>query len=120
MVLVFARKTSDPLVELVKAIDAAVAANSDAKLRGLLTLLGADSADLKENAASLAERAGVKRIPIVVAKEHLTGPSNYRLPGDADVAIVFAKDSQVVVARQFASEQIDMKSVLDCIKQLLN
>ena len=67
-----------PTVELVNTLE-------QEKLKGLLTLLGDDAVALKKDAKQIAEVSGVKKIPVVIAKETKTGPLNYRLPSDADV-----------------------------------
>ena len=120
MVIVFARDTNGKVADLVKQIDTAVSENEDSSLKGLLTLIGEDAAQLKREAGKIAEATAVKNVPVVVAKETKTGPLNYKLPSDAAVMIVVAQDSQVVSAHHFAADQIDIAAVMKEVKQMLN
>jgi hypothetical protein len=120
MIMVFARDTSGKVTDLVKQIDAAVANNEDASLKGLFTLIGEDAARLKEDASKFAEKAAVKNVPVVVAKETRTGPLNYKLADDAAVTIIVAKDSQVVNTHVFAADKIDIAAVMTDVEQLLH
>lgn len=119
MVIVFARDTGGKVTDLVKQIEAAVTKNEDASLKGLLTLIGEDAASLKEDASKIAEKAGVKNVPVVVAKETKTGPLNYKLAGDAAVTIVIAKDSQVVNTHVFSADKIDIAAVMADVQQIV-
>jgi len=118
--MVFARDTGGNVPELLKKIEAAVVANEDASLRGLMTLIGEDAAKLKEEAGKLAKKSSVKKVPVVVAKETKTGPLNYRLPSDVAVTIVVARDSQVVNTYLYAADEIDIAAVMSEVQQMLN
>ncbi len=120
MVMVFARQTGGKVPQLIKQLDSAVAANEDARLKGLLTLMGEDTAVLKEDAKKIAEKSGAKKVPVVIAKETKTGPLNYKLPSDVEVTIVVAKDSQVVSTHTFAADKIDLPALMREVKQMLN
>lgn len=119
MIMVFARDTGGKVPDLVKQIDAAVAENEESSLKGLLTLIGEDAAELKQDATKIAEKAEVKHVPVVVAKETTTGPLNYKLPAESAVTIVVAKDSQVVATHTFAADKIDIAAVMKEVKQIL-
>lgn len=119
MVMVFARKTGGRLTELVRRLDTAVSTNRQAKLKGLVTLLGGEVTELKERAADVAQTASVKTVPVVVANEPETGPANYKLPEDAAVTIVVAKDSQVVTTHTYEVDNIDVSTVMTEVQQIL-
>lgn len=120
MVLVFARDTGGRVPELLRAMDKTVGENEDAKLKGLLTLLGEDSAALKEDAGKIAAKTDAKLIPVVVAKETKTGPLNYKLSGEAEVTIVLAQDSQVVNTHTTTAAKIDIESIISEVTEMLN
>lgn len=120
MIMVFVRDTGGNVVDLLKQIDAAVAAHEDCRLKGLLTLIGEDASKLKEEASKLALSAAVKHVPVVIAKETKTGPLNYKLPGESAVSIVVAKDSQVVNTHFFSVGTIDVAAVMKEVRQILN
>jgi hypothetical protein len=119
MVMVFARRTGGRVTELVKRIDKAVFSNRKRRLKGLVTMMGDNSSAVKAAAGKVAAAAKVEHVPVVVAKEFQTGPLNYRLPADADVTIVVAKDSQVVKTHTFTSEKVDIAAVMDEVERIL-
>lgn len=120
MVLIFARDIGGKVSELLKAVDHLVADHEDAKLKGLLTLIGEDAGVLKAEGEKIAEKTAVKWVPIAVAKETKTGPLNYKLSNDAQVTIVLAQDSQVVRTLTAESDAIDINAIIDGVKAMLN
>ena len=120
MVMVFARETGGNVPELLDRIDDAVVANEDARLKGLMTLIGEDAAKLKEDAGEIARKVEVKKVPVVIAKDTRTGPLNYRVPTDVAVTIVIAQDSQVVNTYLYAADKIDVSTVMSEVQQMLN
>ncbi|GAA5510863.1 hypothetical protein [Novipirellula caenicola] len=120
MVIVFARQTDGKLAKLVQKLDAAVAENEASHLSSFVTLLGEDAGKLKDSANELAKETAAKHIPFVVAKESETGPLNYRLSAEAPVTIVVASDSQVVSARTYATNEIDVEAIMADVKSILN
>lgn len=119
MVMVFARRTGGRVTELVKRIDRAVFSNRKRRLKGLVTMMGDSSSAVKAAAGEVAAAAKVEHVPIVVAKELQTGPLNYKLPADADVTVVVAKDSQVVKTHTFTSEKVDIAAVMNEVEKIL-
>lgn len=119
MVMVFARETAGDVPALLKALDKAVAEHEDARLKGLLTLLGEDAAALKQDAEKIAAKASAQLVPVVVAKETQTGPESYQISADDDVTVILAKDSQVVSAHTFAANNIDVQAVIQSATAML-
>ena len=119
MVMVFARKTGRRLTDLVRRLDRAVATNRRARLKGLVTFLGKDTKAVQQSATSVAESAIVKEVPVVIAEETETGPANYKLPDDADVTIVVAKDSQVVRTHVYDVNNLDVTTVMDEVERIV-
>lgn len=119
MVMVFTRKTGRRLTDLVRRLDLAVATNRGARLKGLVTFLGKDTKELQQCATSVAETAIVKEVPVVIAEETETGPANYKLPDDADVTIVVAKDSQVVHTHVYDVNHIDVTTVMNDVERII-
>ena len=121
MVMVFARDTGGNVGELVKEINAAVKANQEADLKGLVTLLGEDDATLKETAAKVSASTGASMIPVVVASDHVTGPSNYKIDEKAAVTVVLANESSVVMARKFnKADKVNVAAVMKAVNKMLN
>lgn len=120
MVLVFARKTGGKVPELLKSLDAAVDSNDEAQLRGVMTLLGDDESALKQKGQKLAKKTGVNKVPVVVAKDTKSGPASYRIPEDAEITVVVAKDSEVVGTHTFAAKKIDIPALMKQVEGMLN
>lgn len=120
MVMVFSRDTGAEVTKLVKALDAAVSANTDSELKALVTLLGKDLGQLKAQAKQMVKDSGAKHVPMVVSEDPEHGPSNYGLDDSAAVTVIVANDSQVVATHTFTSSTIDVAKVMSEIKPLLN
>ena len=60
------------------------------------------------------------KVPVVVAKETETGPPNYKLPQDAPVTIVVAKDSQVVRVYTSTTADIPVDAVIKDAESILD
>ena len=119
MVMVFARRTGGRVTELVKRIDRAVFSNRKRRLKALVTLMGDSTPAVKAAAGEVAAAAKVEHVPVVVAKEVKTGPLNYKLPADAEVTVVVAKNSQVVKTHTFTSEKVDIAAVMSEVESIL-
>jgi hypothetical protein len=121
MVMVFARDAGGKLGNLVKEIDAAVAQHEDAQLKGFVTFMGQDASALKDTAAKFAKKSRAKNVPMVVAKDNVTGPPNYKLDQNAAVTVIVASDSQVVASKSFKkADQVDVASVMNEVKKAVN
>ncbi|OYP35936.1 hypothetical protein [Rhodopirellula sp. MGV] len=121
MVMVFARETEGNVGKLVQEIDAAVAANEEAQLKGLVTMLGKDESKLKSSANKFASKTGAKNIPFVVATDHEAGPSSYKIAEDAAVTVVVAANSEVVASHSFkTADQVDVAAIMGEVKKALN
>ncbi len=116
MVMVFSRKSSDKLNQLISQLNDAVEANSSAELKGLVTLMGGDSDSLRKEAKKLASSTSVSNIPVTVANDIENGPKNYKLDPQADVTVVVASSSKVVATHAFNSDAIDVAAVLAEVK----
>lgn len=119
IVMVFTRESTKQVQQLVKTIDKAVDKNQEAHLKGLVTFMGDDIAEVKENASEFAKNADAKHVPVVIAKETDTGPANYKLD-ESEVTVVVAKDSQVVATHRFEADKINIAAVMTEVKQILH
>ncbi len=119
IVMIFARKTGRRLTDLVQYLDQAIAVNPNARLKGLVTLLGKDQRVLKEAAQEVADTALVKEIPVAIATEQGIRSNQYQLPEDAEVTIVVAKDSRVVHTLVFDVNEIDLATIEGEVSQLI-
>lgn len=120
MVMVFTRDAGEGVAKFVKELDSAVASHADDQLKGLVTVIGAESAALKQHAKSIADLAGAKNVPVVAAKDAENGPAAYKLNADAEVTVVIASDSAVVARHEFKANGIDVAAVMGEVKKMLN
>lgn len=120
MVMVFIRQTDGRVLQLVERLDATVRRHQRSRLRGLVTVLGRGAGRLRETAKRVANRGNVMKVPVVVAKETETGPTNYKLPADSPVTIVVAKDSQVVRVYTSSTADIPVDQVIKDAESILD
>ncbi|QEG40517.1 hypothetical protein [Roseimaritima ulvae] len=119
MVMVFARKNSEKLNQLVGKLDKAVASHSDNQLKSFVTLVGADTETLKKEASKLASSTSVKGVPVVIAKDNENGPRNYKLDSKADVTVVIANNSQVVSNQTYTADDVDADAVIAAVEKAI-
>jgi hypothetical protein len=119
MVMVFTRKGGEKVNQLVKELDSCVAANSEAQLRGFVTVMGEDQAEVKNSAKAIIEKSGAKMIPVAIS-DSPNGPANYRLDPEADVTIIVANESQVVASHSFAADKVDVAAVIKEVTKTIN
>ena len=121
MVAIFTRSITDDLTSLVKQIDDQVAKNEDKKMASFVILLSndpdADEAKLK----TLAEKAGIKHVPLTVF-DGIAGPPNYKIAEDAEVTVLHWLERKTVVNHAFAKGKLDkdgVKKVVDSTAEIL-
>ena len=121
MVAIFTRSITDDLTSLVKQIDDQVAQNEDKKMASFVILLSndpdADEAKLK----TLAEKAGIKHVPLTIF-DGIAGPPNYKIAEDAEVTVLHWLERKTVVNHAFAKGKLDkegIKKVVDATAEIL-
>ena len=121
MVAIFTRSITDDLTSLVKQIDDQVAQNEDKKMASFVILLSndpdADEAKLK----TLAEKAGIKHVPLTIF-DNIAGPPNYKIAEDAEVTVLHWLERKTVVNHAFAKGKLDkegVKKVVDATAEIL-
>jgi len=119
LVMVFARKSGRRLTDLVRRLDSEVARNRRSSLKGLVTFVGTDAEALKQSATDVAQTAIVKEVPVAISRDSEAGPVNYKLPTQAEITVVVAKDSQVVTTHTFNEDSIDVSVVMKEVQKML-
>jgi len=121
VVAIFTRSITDNLTSLVKQIDEQVAENEDQKMESFVVLLSndpdADEAKLKE----LAEKAGIKNVPLTIF-DGIAGPPGYNIAEDAEVTVLMWKDQTTVVNHAFAKGRLykaSVKKVVESTSKIL-
>jgi hypothetical protein len=110
MVIVFARNLSDPLGQLVRKLDQAVATHKDAELRSWVTLLAEDESKLNKSIVDWERKRAVKLIPIGVF-EDVAGPPSYRIHADAELTVLLAVKQKVVANFAFRSGELNERRI---------
>jgi hypothetical protein len=108
VVLVFARKLSDPLTTLTRKLDREVAKNRKARLRAVVVMLS-DDEGIEEKLQALAQEEEIKNVSLAVMGP--AGPKHYKLSPAADVTVVLYRVSKVAANHAFRQSQFDEKAV---------
>ncbi|HQR41407.1 MAG TPA: hypothetical protein PLX97_01960 [Gemmatales bacterium] len=98
--LVFARKTSKPVADLVKKLDAAVAKSGQEKMGAAVVFLSSED-NIKDSVAKMQTEAGVKNVSLAV--DGPQGPEAYKISKDAEVTVIIYKKKKVVANHAFDS-----------------
>ena len=110
VVAVFARSSDTEIATLMKKLDSVSEKSGDKNFVAYVNLLGNDADVLKKSAKTLVKKSGTKNIAVVVPKDHVTGPSNYKLNPKADVTVLIYKKGTVAanhaVSGKLSSERI--------------
>ncbi len=103
MVMVFARELSPGVVALIKKLDAATAAKSEAGLASCVIVLS----DTKDLAPALAKWAGAEKIAnTVLATYAPAGPAKYALAPDAVVTVLLYTKQTVKSNHKFRAGEL--------------
>ena len=121
MVAIFTRSITDDLTSLVKQIDDQVAQNVDKKMASFVILLSNDADADEAKLKTLAEKAGIKHVPLTIF-DGIAGPPNYKIAEDAEVTVLHWLERKTVVNHAFAKGKLDkdgVKKVVDSTAEIL-
>ncbi|MFM9960088.1 MAG: hypothetical protein ACKV2Q_02565 [Planctomycetaceae bacterium] len=121
MVAIFTRSITDDLTSLVKQIDEQVAQNEDKKLASFVILLSNDADGDEAKLQTLAEKAGIKNVPLTIF-DGVAGPPNYKIAKDAEVTVLHWIGKKTVVNHAFAKGKLDkdgVKKVVESTAKIL-
>ena len=121
MVAIFTRSITDDLTSLVKQIDEQVAKNEEKKLASFVVLLSNDADADEAKLAALAEKAGIKHVPLTIF-DGIAGPPNYKIAEDAEVTVLQWKGLKAVTNHAFAKGKLDkegVKKVVESTSEIL-
>jgi hypothetical protein len=119
IVMVFAKQSSKEIDPLISALEKSLTIHEAEKLRAFVIVVGDDLAKLKEKAASVVERTGVKKIPVVVTEDSTSGPLDYQLSAADDITVVIARDSQVFAVEVISIDQVEPNQILTQVEVML-
>ncbi|HLQ43725.1 MAG TPA: hypothetical protein VK137_03270 [Planctomycetaceae bacterium] len=118
---IFTRSITDNLTSLVKQIDEQVAENEDQKMESFVVLLSNDPDADEAKLTELAEKAGIKNVPLTIF-DGIAGPPGYNIAEDAEVTVLLWKDQTTVVNHAFAKGRLykaSVKKVVESTSKIL-
>lgn len=119
MAIAFVRSVDGKVPELAKSLAAMTETFEGENFRALVTVLDADGEQAKAMAEKLSDTFAESVVPITVAKDHATGPLNYRIDADAEVTVVIASDSQVSAVQTGTAKDLDLAQVRKSVEAML-
>ena len=88
-----------------------VAANEDKKMAVVVNFLGEDAEALMEGAAEFGRKHKVQGAALVVPKENVEGPKNYRLATETAVTVLICRGKKVKAQHVLAEAPIDEQCI---------
>ena len=110
MVTIFTRELTDDLASLVKQIDETVAKNQDQNMSAFLVLLTDDPDAAETRLKALAEKHGIKHVPLTTFDGE-AGPPNYKIAEDAAVTVLMWRKLKVQANHAFGKGQLNKNAV---------
>jgi hypothetical protein len=117
MVILFARKLSEPLGKLTEKLDKAVVRHKKDELRSWVTLLADDQNVLDRSIVDWSRKRGLKAIPIGVF-EDTVGPPTYKLHADAEITVLLAVKQKVVANFAYREGELTDAQIADILASL--
>ncbi len=111
-VVVFARKLSEPLGQLLVKCDEWQLAQPKDSVKSWMTVLGEKTVSL-DQLAKWSKEAGIKTTPVGVFDDPI-GPPTYKLAEDAEITVVIWSNRKVVANYAFRKDELNA----DAIKKL--
>jgi hypothetical protein len=106
--VVFARSITPAVVELVKKIDQATAANQERGLRSFVVFCN-DADGMARQLQELAQKENLQNTIVTLYKA--SGPERYRLAAEADVTVVLYTHLTVKVNQAFRSGELTGQAI---------
>jgi hypothetical protein len=107
VVLVFGRKITEPLTNLVKKLDAEVGKNKATRLKAVVVMLSDDDG-LEQTLSELSKRQGIRRVSLATMSDE---PKHYKLSQEADVTVILYKRRKVEANHAFRKGELNEKSI---------
>jgi hypothetical protein len=117
IVIVLARKMTDPLGKLAQGVDQALVANKKAELRGWVTFLYDDQSTVDAEVVQWGKTQGLKTVPLAVF-EDVDGPPAYRISKDAEVTVLLSVKQKVVKNFSFRPGELTDDRVKEVLTHL--
>jgi hypothetical protein len=118
--MIFARELSEPLVRLVKKIDAATAANREHEIGSFVVFLN-DGEELPPQLRDVAQKQALEKI--VLTTFDPAGPDGFKVNPQADVTVVLYRDHLVKANHAFGKGELNdraIEKILADLPKILN
>ena len=114
MVIVFARRLSEPLGKLARGLDG-LADHKSAQLRTWVTFLHADQSAFDAEVVKWSKKHALRNVPLAVF-EDIDGPPSYRLARGADVTVLLAVKQKVVRTFAFRAGELNDARIAEVLR----
>jgi hypothetical protein len=121
VVILMARKMSEPLGKLASGVDQALTAHKAAELRGWVTFFNDDQSAVDAQVVQWGKTHGLGNLPIAVF-EDVDGPPAYRVNKDAEITVLLSVKQKVVKNFSFRAGELNdqrIKEVLNALPLIL-
>jgi hypothetical protein len=115
MVIVFARRPSDAVGKLVRALDRELLSHKATELRAWVTFVSDDQPALDPQVVKWAKDQAIKIVTLAIF-EDVGGPPSYRLHRDAEVTVLLAVKQKVVQNFAFRSGELTDERIAAVLK----
>ena len=122
VVNIFTRSVTPELGALVKEVDGIVGKNGDKKMAAFVTVLAEDADKLSPQLKEMAEKAGIKNVPLTIF-DGSSGPPDYKIAKDADVTVLMWSKSEVKANFALEKGKLDgaqTKAIVAATDKILN
>jgi hypothetical protein len=116
-VLVFARTVNDPLVQLIKRLDAEVAKRTtDKRKLHALQVIMSDDEGLETTLKDIAERHNIKHVSLAIDSQ--AGPTRWNLAREADPTIILYSRRKVEANHSFTKGELNEHAIAAIVADL--
>ncbi len=115
-IIVFSRKTSDPLGKLLVKCDDWLLAQPKDSSRAWMTVLGEKTISL-DDLAKWSKQAGIKTVPVGVFDDPI-GPPTYKLHNEAEVTVLLYVKQKVVANFAFRTGELNDEAIKKIVESL--
>nr|BAL54488.1 hypothetical conserved protein [uncultured Planctomycetota bacterium] len=115
--IVFAREPAEPLGRLLIQLDQMLRRNEAGDGRVWVTFLSRQQPELDKKLVMWSQELGLARLPISVFEDE-QGPPAYRLPAEATVVIVLARQRTIAARFVYTAQGLDAKAIPSLMQEI--
>jgi hypothetical protein len=113
--MVFARELSDPVIQLIKKLDAESVKNAKKQMGSFVVFLS-DDESLCDKLKALAEKEDLKEC--LLAMDAVSGPQGFNIAKEADVTVILYEKQIVRANHAFKKGELDEKAIASIVKDV--